>query len=77
MQSRHIRAACSGPTTFAPAINKAMELVWDSNGAYHILVLIADGQVVPGECMEKTKKAIVQASKYPLSIIMVGVGDGE
>eukprot|EP00892_Ulva_mutabilis_P002223 jgi/Ulvmu1/12000/UM083_0013.1 len=66
----------SGPTSFAPAINKALDVVRQSGGRFHILILIADGQVVPGQCMEKTKRAIVEASRYPLSIIMVGVGDG-
>ncbi|KAI9072506.1 hypothetical protein K1719_045515 [Acacia pycnantha] len=79
----HLRLA--GPTSFAPVIEMAMTTVEQSGGQYHVLVIIADGQVTrsvdtgrgklsPQE--QKTVDAIVQASKFPLSIILVGVGDG-
>ncbi|XP_061341855.1 E3 ubiquitin-protein ligase RGLG2 isoform X2 [Gastrolobium bilobum] len=79
----HLRLA--GPTSFAPIIEMAMTIVEQSGGQYHVLVIIADGQVTrsvdtkhgklsPQE--QKTVNAIVEASKFPLSIILVGVGDG-
>ncbi|XWS30423.1 hypothetical protein CRYUN_Cryun24cG0116500 [Craigia yunnanensis] len=79
----HLRLA--GPTSFAPIIEMAMTIVEQSGGQYHVLVIIADGQVTrsvdtqngqlsPQE--QKTVDAIVQASMHPLSIILVGVGDG-
>ncbi|KDP26671.1 hypothetical protein JCGZ_17829 [Jatropha curcas] len=75
----------AGPTSFAPIIEMAITIVEQSGGQYHVLVIIADGQVTrsvdtqrghfsPQE--QKTINAIVKASEYPLSIILVGVGDG-
>lgn len=62
----------SGPTSFAPAIKQAIEIV-KQTGQYHILIIIADGQV---SAPMATTNAIVEASNYPLSIVVVGVGDG-
>ncbi|KAK6928404.1 hypothetical protein RJ641_006995 [Dillenia turbinata] len=79
----HIKLA--GPTSFGPVIEMAMTIVEQSGGQYHVLLIIADGQVTrsvdtqsgqlsPQE--QKTVDAIVRASNFPLSIILVGVGDG-
>ncbi|KAG4387552.1 hypothetical protein GLYMA_11G244000v4 [Glycine max] len=75
----------AGPTSFAPIIEMAMTIVEQSGGQYHVLLIIADGQVTrsvdtqhgnlsPQEL--NTINAIVKASEYPLSIVLVGVGDG-
>ncbi|XP_022717615.1 E3 ubiquitin-protein ligase RGLG4-like isoform X3 [Durio zibethinus] len=75
----------AGPTSYAPVIDAAIDIVENSGGQFHVLVIIADGQVTrsvntsdrelsPQE--EKTINSIVNASSYPLSIVLVGVGDG-
>ena len=35
----------SGPTSFAPIIRTAIEIVQNSGGQFHILVIISDGQM--------------------------------
>ncbi|XP_054821033.1 E3 ubiquitin-protein ligase RGLG3 [Prosopis cineraria] len=75
----------SGPTSFAPVIDAAVDIVEKSNGQYHVLVIIADGQVTksPGASRgelspqeQATISSIISASHYPLSIVLIGVGDG-
>ncbi|OQS06507.1 E3 ubiquitin-protein ligase RGLG2-like [Thraustotheca clavata] len=75
----------AGPTTFAPMIYQAINIVQQNNMAYHILVIIADGQVTRSvdtpdgqfsKHEQETINAINFASNFPLSIIVVGVGDG-
>ncbi|XP_010519134.1 PREDICTED: E3 ubiquitin-protein ligase RGLG2-like [Tarenaya hassleriana] len=79
----HLRLA--GPTSFAPVIEMAITIVEQSGGQYHVLLIIADGQVTRSVDTEhgqlspqekSTVEAIVKASEYPLSIVLVGVGDG-
>jgi len=62
----------SGPTSFAPLIREAIKIV-EAQKSYHILIIIADGQI---DNVKETIAAIVEASKYALSIITIGVGDG-
>ncbi|GFV92896.1 e3 ubiquitin-protein ligase RGLG2 [Trichonephila clavipes] len=63
----------SGPTTLAPIIRRATDIV-RRTGMFHILLIVTDGQMRPDET--HTRHALVEASKSALSIVVVGVGDG-
>lgn len=63
----------SGPTNFAPIIDKAIAICHSSH-EYHILLIVCDGQVTN---VAETRAAIVRASQTAaLSIVICGVGDG-
>jgi E3 ubiquitin-protein ligase RGLG len=62
----------AGPTSFAPIIRAALGHVKKKRD-FTILLILADGQVTS---VRDTEAAIVDASRYPLSIVVVGVGDG-
>lgn len=45
----------AGPTSFAPLIRKAMDIVVKEELRYHVLLIIADGQVTPPQVPETVK----------------------
>lgn len=68
-----------GPTNFSPIINhvscfarQAMQQKMASQ--YYVLLIITDGVITD---MDLTRTAIVQASRLPMSIIIVGVGGAD
>jgi len=66
------KVTLSGPTHFAPLIQRASRKVEsESREKYTILLIITDGEICD---YDETVDAIVQASKLGLSIVIVGVG---
>ena len=68
----------SGPTNFAPMINDLNREVKENikNGLimhYNILMILTDGQI---DDMQDTIDALVEASFLPISVIIVGIGNG-
>ncbi|XP_072426402.1 copine-3-like [Chiloscyllium punctatum] len=68
-----------GPTNFAPIINHvarfaAAAIHQPTASQYFILLIITDGVITD---LDNTKQAIVNASKLPMSIIIIGVGGAD
>lgn len=64
-----------GPTSFAPVIEAAAAMATKER-TMHVLVILCDG-AVSEECVADTRAAILNASlNAPLSIVIVGLGDG-
>lgn len=64
----------SEPTNFAPVINDTIDIAkkFQDGKHYFVLLIITDGVISD---MDLTKRAIIDASTLPISIIIVGVGD--
>lgn len=65
-----------GPTNFAPVINNTSSIAsqFQDGRHYFVLLIITDGIISD---MHLTKRAIVNASTLPISIIIVGVGNAD
>lgn len=66
----------SGPTYFAPVIRQVINLAkqYCDGSHYFVLLILTDGTV---DDWIETKKAVIEASFLPISIIVVGVGGGK
>ena len=68
----------AGPTFFSEIMENFIELskVGSSGDkkTYFVLLIITDGEI---HDFKETVRLIVEASKYPCSIVIVGVGDGD
>uniref|UniRef100_A0A6Q2YYB6 Copine-3 n=1 Tax=Esox lucius TaxID=8010 RepID=A0A6Q2YYB6_ESOLU len=68
-----------GPTNFSPIINHVAGIASVStqqNNAsqYFVLLIITDGEITD---LDETRDAIVKASRLPMSIIIIGVGEAD
>ena len=66
----------SHPTYFAPIINKIIEEIKKQEDMfeYHVLMILTDGVI---DDLKETIDALVEGSFYPLSVIIIGIGDKE
>lgn len=65
-----------GPTNFSPVILNTVEIarLYQDGKHYFVLLIITDGIISD---MQATIRAIIQAAKLPISIIIVGVGNAD
>ena len=64
----------SGPTNFASIINKIIDNIKKQNNPleYQVLMILTDGIIAD---MKNTIDALVEGSYYPLSVIIIGIGN--
>ena len=65
-----------GPTFFSHFLRKFHRDIVEMEGQrkYHVILILTDGDI---HDMPDTKDAIVELSKYPVSIIIIGLGTNE
>ncbi|XP_066528602.1 copine-1 isoform X2 [Hoplias malabaricus] len=68
-----------GPTNFSPIINHVARIAataaqQPNASQYFVLLIITDGEITD---LDQTKQSIVNCSKLPISIIIVGVGEAD
>lgn len=65
-----------GPTNFALVINNTISIAqqFQDGKHYFVLLIITDGVICD---MHNTKNAVINASRLPISIIIVGVGNAD
>ncbi|CAM9798021.1 unnamed protein product [Lampetra planeri] len=68
-----------GPTNFSPIINHVARFAADAlqqpaATQYFVLLIVTDGVISD---MDETRLAVVQASRLPMSLIIVGVGNAD
>ena len=66
----------SGPTHFAPIINNIIEDIRKQNDIceYRVLMILTDGMI---DDLQDTIDALVEGSFYPLSVIIIGIGNAD
>ncbi|XP_041945072.1 copine-1 isoform X1 [Alosa alosa] len=68
-----------GPTNFSPIINHVANIAASAAqqpnaSQYFVLLIITDGEITD---LDQTRQAIVNSSKLPMSIIIIGVGEAD
>ena len=64
----------SGPALFTPLIKEVVSKINKNSYEYHILMILTNGVI---NDLQQTIDALVEASKLPLSVIIVGIGNND
>ena len=66
----------SSPTLFAPIIREVNRIIKEQGNkiTYHILMILTNGVI---DDLEQTVDELVEGSFYPLSVIIIGIGNGD
>ena len=66
----------NGPTYFEDVLKHKLDEIKDriNEKIYHMILFLTDGAI---HDMTETRKMVVEMSNYPVSIIIIGIGDAD
>ena len=66
----------SGPTVMAECVDNFLNRIISQRVRnYHIILVLSDGDLI-GEDLRNMKRVLVEMSGQPVSVILIGLGDG-